>query len=73
MVMWQQFPREEGAESFKNMIVAGFKKPTSGSLWGSEDITPKDIIQGDVADCYYLSSLAALAEFPDRAKQIFLN
>jgi len=72
MILWQQFPRDD-AENFKSINLAGFQKPTSGSLWGSNNLTPNDIIQGDVADCYFLSSLAAIAEFPDRAKQIFLN
>lgn len=34
---------------------------------------PNDITQGDCGDCYFLASLSALAEFPDRIKRIFLT
>ena len=40
-------------------------------LW--DTIGPNDITQGACGDCYYLSSLAALAEFPDRIKRIFIT
>lgn len=38
-----------------------------------EEIEPNDIQQGQIGDCYFLSSLAALAEVPDRIKSMFLN
>ena len=34
-------------------------------------VTPNDILQGDLGDCYYLSSLSALAENEQRIKKIF--
>jgi hypothetical protein len=34
-------------------------------------VDPSDIKQGYAGDCYFLSSLASLAEFPDRIKKIF--
>ena len=34
-------------------------------------ISVEDIIQGDLGDCYFLSALNALAEFPDRIKKLF--
>ena len=37
------------------------------------EITPTDIKQGDCGDCYYLSSISSLAEFPQRVKDIFLT
>ena len=36
-----------------------------------ETIGPEDILQGDCGNCYFLSSIASLAEFPDRIRQIF--
>ena len=36
-------------------------------------IEPSDIKQGQIGDCYFLSSLAALAERPDRIRNMFLN
>jgi len=34
-------------------------------------IEPNDIAQGDLGDCYFLSALSALAEFPHRIKHAF--
>eukprot|EP00347_Sterkiella_histriomuscorum_P024013 403332608 len=36
-------------------------------------IGPSDIRQGACGDCYFLSSIASLAENPDRVKAIFIN
>jgi len=38
-----------------------------------EDICPEDIRQGHCGDCYFLSSLSSVAEFPDRIQDIFLT
>jgi calpain-15 len=38
-----------------------------------EDIRPEDIKQGELGDCYFLSSISALAERPSRIKKIFLS
>ena len=38
-----------------------------------EEPGPNDIKQGKCGDCYYLSSLASLAEYPERIKRIFLT
>jgi len=37
-----------------------------------KNIGPSDIKQGACGDCYFLSSIASLAENPDRVKSIFL-
>ena len=34
---------------------------------------PNNIKQGKCGDCYYLSTLSSLAEYPDRIKKIFLT
>ncbi len=34
---------------------------------------PNDIKQGKCGDCYFLSTLSSLAEYPDRIKKIFLT
>ena len=36
-------------------------------------IEPSDIQQGNVGDCYFLSSLSAIAEVPGNIEQIFEN
>jgi hypothetical protein len=35
------------------------------------DILTEDVIQGELGDCYFLSAISALAEYPERIKQIF--
>lgn len=36
-------------------------------------IDPNDINQGDLGDCYYLSAVSALAEFPERVEKCFVT
>lgn len=38
-----------------------------------DDISPDDINQGELGNCYYLSAVSALAEFPERIKKCFLT
>jgi len=37
------------------------------------DIDPKDIKQGELGDCYFLSAISAIAERSDRIKKLFLT
>ena len=36
-------------------------------------IDPNDIKQGMLGDCYFVASLATLAEWPERVKKIFVS
>lgn len=36
-------------------------------------IEPSDILQGALGDCYFLSTLSVLAEWPDRIRRLFVN
>lgn len=38
-----------------------------------DGISPNDILQGMLGDCYLLSAMAAIAEYPDRIKKLFLK
>jgi hypothetical protein len=42
------------------------------TLFGAS-ITPNDVIQGAVGNCWFMSSAAALAEKPGRIEALFLN
>ena len=52
---------------------------SSAKVSGSEPelfkggIDPNDIKQGMLGDCYFVASLATLAEWPDRVKRIFVS
>lgn len=39
----------------------------------SDGMTPSDIYQGSIGDCYFLSSIAAIAENPKRLERLFFQ
>lgn len=43
------------------------------SLFGDKGITPSDLTQGYIGNCWFIAAVAALAEFPGRAEKLFLN
>lgn len=43
------------------------------TLWGSEGVTPDDIDQSALGNCYWLAAAASLAEVPGRIEAIFLS
>ena len=38
-----------------------------------DKIEDKDILQGQLGDCYFLVALACLTEFPERVRKIFVS
>lgn len=46
---------------------------SSPSLWGEQGVRPAAVRQGILGDCWFLASVAALAEWPDRVKALFTN
>ena len=45
----------------------------SYSLFGSNGVTPKDIFQGSIGNCWFMSALSAIAEKPGRVEKMFVN
>ena len=43
------------------------------TLWGGHGITPHDIRQGDIGNCWFIAGASALSEVPGRMEKIFLN
>jgi len=48
-------------------------KFSSKTLWGSNGITPQDVRQGIIGDCWFMVAASAMAEKPKRLEKIFLN
>ena len=43
------------------------------TLFGSGGVSAKDVIQGELGNCWFMSACAAIAEFPERVQNIFLG
>lgn len=69
--MMQRHERHRKWENFT------WKRPAEvygeGNFSLFDQIAPNDIKQGHCGDCYFLSCLSSLAEFPDRVKKIFIT
>jgi calpain-15 len=81
-----QFPPKEGSildktimrpERLRNWETFIWKRPSEvygeGNFCLYSKIDPGDIKQGYCGDCYFLSSISSLAEFPERVEDIFLT
>ena len=78
---WSAMAWKDAGETYAGM--ATFYKTTvwkraseafpGKTLWGSKGITPEDILQGEVGNCWFMSAASALAEKKSRMESIFLN
>ena len=58
------------------MDAAGWVRPSKiggMSLWGSQGIRPDAVKQGGLGDCWFLSVISAMGEWPDRVKAMIPN
>lgn len=57
--------------------VAGWKSPTqlekNPSLWGRYGVRPQGAHQGKLGDCWFIAAASAVAEYPNRIKNVFIN
>lgn len=49
-----------------------FPSSSGHSLWGSA-ISPNDVNQGSLGNCWFLAAASAIAEVPGRMEDVFLN
>ena len=59
---WNNFTWKRPQEVYRDGTFVLYEKPG-----------PNDILQGQLGDCYFLASLSAIAEYPNRIKKIFLT
>lgn len=75
MIVWDNY-RKSGAASLSAALLKldGFYSPLEkdpkATLWGKE-VSTEHIIQGSIGDCYMISVLSSIAEYPDRVKKMF--
>ena len=43
------------------------------TLFGTNGVTPQDMRQGSIGNCWFVSAASALSEVPGRVERIFLN
>jgi hypothetical protein len=77
---WNESNKSKNNTSLRglwNNNIFKWKRPTeieaSPSLWGSKGIRPSAINQGVLGDCWFLSTMSALGEWPERVKAVFKN
>ena len=45
----------------------------NATLFGNKAITPKDVVDSSIGNCWFMSAVAGLAEHGGRVEQLFLN
>ena len=50
-----------------------FKDEDGYTLFGKDGITPQDMRQGAIGNCWFISAASALSEKPGRLEKVFLN
>jgi len=60
-------------EKYKEVKWDRVSKVIDNCIVFRKKISPKDIIQGKLGNCYFLAAVAALAERPDRIFKLFLT
>lgn len=75
---WNDMPGKNSleylqAEVYWKRASETFPPEDGYSLWGEKGVTPDDIKQGTLGDCWFLASASAVAENPKTFEKIFLN
>jgi hypothetical protein len=66
-----QFYFDFGYFKWYTLEEAGWTQENGYSLWGHNGVTPSDITQGSIGNCWFMAGLAAIAEKSERLQNIF--
>ena len=79
-IRWDDMPHMEGEGLKEHEEIAQwlrvkdtFTFEKGYSLWGEHGISPEDIRQGDVGDCWFIAAASAMAERSERLERVFIN
>lgn len=76
---WSSFAWSDASETFTEVAAATttWKRASVAfpqkTLFGTNGITPQDINQGQIGNCWFVAAASALAEVPGRLESVFLN
>ena len=69
----EQWKTSDGQWDFEWFRIKDKYDSDKYSLFGSNGVSPADIFQGYVGNCWFMSTLSAIAEKPKRVEKMFLN
>ena len=76
---WSAFAWTDASETFTEITDANTKWKRASeafpgkTLFGTNGITPQDISQGSIGNCWFIAAASALAEKSNRMESVFLN
>ena len=74
---WADYPTEAGAQVSKLESRISWKRAIdefpNNPFWGSDGITPLDMVQGALGNCWFTAMASAMAEKPKRLESLFVN
>lgn len=65
----ETFPKNSEVLGFLEKYVAGWRRPTPSEVLFKGGISPEDVKQGSIGDCYLISSFGVLGQ--KRIQEIF--
>ena len=74
---WADYASERNGPitAYNDMIVwkRASEQFSDNPFWGTDGVSPSDVIQGAIGNCWFLAMASALAEKPKRLESIFIN
>lgn len=70
---WSTAGEVEVWKRISDLYADGKAQNDGHTLFGSNGVTPEDIFQGSIGNCWFMSAISAIAEKPGRVESLFLN